>query len=161
MSLPVSHLFEPARARRIVLEPLAPTPPGTAPAQPPFPFFPLKDPADVLDYEVDFGPLLAGNPGDGIGAITVTIAPNNPGDLTLNSASANGTSALLWLASGQSGTVYTVTVAITTLAGRSFSRSVLLPCYSLSSLPTPPNALLTTGGLVLTDQNGNPILVTT
>ena len=160
MSTPATHVWQPSTARTVVLDGFVPVPRGTQPTVPALPIWPLKDPNDVLDYQFDVSAALAGNPGDGISSLGVTIAPDNPGDLALNSALANGTIAVLWLAAGQSGTVYTVTITITTFYGRTLARSVLLPVYSLSSLPVLPDDLITNTGLILTDQNGNPILIT-
>jgi hypothetical protein len=64
----------------------------------------------------------------------------------------------LWLSGGQAGTVYTITFGITTINGRSLQRSVLLPVLLLSVQVFPPNAIVTASGVVLTDQNGNPVL---
>ncbi len=160
MSSPATHVWQPSTARTIVLDGFVPVPRGTQPQTPARPMWPLKDPSDVLDYQFDISAALAGNPGDGIASLSVTIAPDNPGDLTLNAALANGAIAVFWFAAGQSGTVYTVTITITTFSARTMARSVLLPVYSLSSLPVLPNDLTTNTGLILTDQNGNPILIT-
>ena len=59
---------------------------------------------------------------------------------------------------GQAGTVYTITFVITTINGRSLQRSVLLPVLSLSVPVFPATAIVTADGVVLTDQNGNPVL---
>jgi hypothetical protein len=120
--------------------------------------WPTKDPHDVLDYQVNIAPAVAGNSGDVISTLTVSITPNNPGDLALNSASADGTSAVLWLAGGQAGTVYTVTLLMTTTNGRTVQRSILLPVLELSVPAVPTNAIQISAGVVLTDQNGNPVL---
>jgi hypothetical protein len=58
----------------------------------------------------------------------------------------------------QAGTIYTVNVVITTVNGRTINRTILLPVLHLSVPPIPPNALITDTGVVLTDQNGNPVL---
>jgi hypothetical protein len=121
--------------------------------------WPTKDPQDVLDYQVDITPAVLGNRGDAIAALSVSITPANPGDLTLNSMAVDGLSAVLWLSGGFAGTVYTVTLAISTTNGRSIQRSVLLPVLGLSSPAIPGNAIQTTTGVVITDQNGNPIVV--
>ena len=59
---------------------------------------------------------------------------------------------------GQAGTVYLLTLVITTVNGRTIQRSILLPVLSLSVPAIPSNALVTDSGVVLTDQNGNPVL---
>jgi hypothetical protein len=121
--------------------------------------WPTKDPADVLDYILDIGPAIVGNDGDAISAASVGISPSNPGDLELQSTSADGSRIVLWLSGGQAGTVYTITFVITTINGRSLQRSVLLPVMLLSVPIVPANAILTTTGMMLTDQNGNPVLL--
>jgi hypothetical protein len=120
--------------------------------------WPTKDPNDVLDYQLNISPALIGNEGDSIATLDVLIAPDNPGDLTLNEAQADGPSAVLWLSGGQAGTVYTITVLISTVTGRTLHRSILLPVLSLSAPPIPSNAIDIASGVVLTDQNGNPVL---
>lgn len=120
--------------------------------------WPTKDPRDVLDYQIDIAPAVAGNSGDIISAVTISITPNNPGDLALNSASVDGTSAILWLAGGQAGIVYTITLLMATTNGRTVQRSVLLPVLELSAQPIPGTAIQISTGVVLTDQNGNPVL---
>jgi len=142
-----------------MLDSFIPVPRGSEAIAPPPLNWPAKDPTDVLDYQFDISPALIGNDGDGISTLDVTIEPGNPGDLTLRSASADGTIAVLWLGDGQPGIVYTVTLAISTVNGRTINRSILLPVLNLSMPPIPPNALLTDLGVVLTDQNGNPVLI--
>jgi hypothetical protein len=120
--------------------------------------WPAKDPTDVLDYQLDISPAVIGDEGDGIASLDVSIAPGEPGDLSLQSSYADGTSAVIWLGGGQAGTVYTVTLLVTTGCGRTLQRSVLLPVLSLSSPAVPSTAIMTNAGLVITDQNGNPVL---
>jgi hypothetical protein len=121
--------------------------------------WPTKDPNDVLDYQINISPALIGNEGDSIATLDVFIMPNNPGDLVLNEVQADGPSAVLWLSEGQAGTVYTITLLISTINGRTLQRSVLLPVLLLSVPPVPPGAIDVSAGVVLTDQNGNPVLV--
>jgi hypothetical protein len=142
-----------------VIDSFVPVPRGAAAAAPPPLNWPTKDPRDVLDYQLDIAPAVVGNPHDAIATLSVSSAPDNPGDLSINSAVADGTSAVVWLAGGQAGTVYTVTLLITTTSGRTIQRSILLPVLELSVPPVPANALQTTIGVVVTDQNGNPILI--
>ena len=63
------------------------------------------------------------------------------------------------MSGGQSGTVYSVNLVISTVNGRIINRTILLPVLYLSVPPIPPNALITDAGVVLTDQNGNPVLI--
>jgi len=120
--------------------------------------WPTKDPKDVLDYRLDIAPALVGNDADSIATIDISILPNSPGDLSANGIAADGTTAVFWLSLGQAGTIYTVTILITTTNGRTLQRSVLLPVLLLSTPPVPPTAIQTSAGVVLTDQNGNPLL---
>ncbi|MBV9784769.1 MAG: hypothetical protein JO264_13250 [Acidisphaera sp.] len=159
MPTPATHVSKPSVARRVTLDDFVPVPRGAQSVPTPPLAWPAKDPADVLDYELDIRAALAGNEGDSIATLDVTIAPDAAGDLTLNSATADGTVAVLWLAAGQAGTTYTVTIAIGTAEGRSLSRAVLLPVTSLSSVANAPSGLTTDTGTVLTDQTGNPIVV--
>lgn len=158
MTTPAAHVWKPSVARTVTLDSFIPVPRGSSAVAPSPLNWPTKDPVDVLDYRFDIAPALAGNEGDGIATLDVTIEPDNPGDLSLNSANADGTVAVLWLSGGQAGSVYTITVAITTTNGRTINRSILLPVLNLSRPPVPPNAIVTDAGVVLTDQNGNPVL---
>ena len=158
MATPAVHISKPSSARTVLLDAFIPVPRGSIAVAPPPLNWPTKDPNDVLDYQLNISPALIGNEGDSIATLDVTIAPGNPGDLTLNQALADGPSAVLWLSGGQAGTVYTVTVVISTINGRALQRSVLLPVLFLSVPPVPPNAVDIATGVVLTDQNGNPVL---
>ena len=155
----VSHVWKPSSARLVVIDSFVPVPRGSVAVAPAPLNWPTKDPQDVLDYQVDITPAVLGNRGDAIAALSVSITPANPGDLTLNSMAVDGLSAVLWLSGGFAATVYTVTLAISTTNGRSIQRSVLLPVLGLSSPAIPGNAIQTTTGVVITDQNGNPIVV--
>jgi hypothetical protein len=158
MAIPATHVWKPSTARTVVIDSFIPVPRGSTAVAPPPLNWPTKDPNDVLDYRLDIAPAIVGNPGDSIATLDVTISPNEPGDLTLNSVTADGTEAVFWLSAGQASTVYVVTIVIGTVNGRIVQRSVLLPVLFLSVPPVPPTAILTTIGVVLTDQNGNPIL---
>jgi len=134
-------------------------PRGSSAVAPPPLNWPTKDPIDILDYQFDISPALIGNDGDAIATLDVTIEPAQPGDLTLRNAATDGAVAILWLSDGQSGIIYIVTLAITTVNGRTINRSILLPVLNLSVPPIPPDALITDTGVMLTDQNGNPVLI--
>ena len=158
MPTPATHIWKPSTARTVVLDAFVPVPRGSSAVAPPPLNWPTKDPIDVLDYRLDIAPALVGNDEDSIATLDVSIAPSNPGDLALNSVTADGCSAVLWLSGGQAGTVYNVTLLIGTTNGRTLQRSILLPVLALSNPPIPPSAILTSAGVVLTDQNGNPVL---
>jgi hypothetical protein len=158
MSTIASHVWKPSVARTVTLDAFVPVPRGTTSVVPAVPSWPLKDPGDLLDYQFDIAPALIGNDGDAISTLDITLCPANPGDLALSSTTADGTRAVLWLGGGQPGTTYTVTLTIGTQAGRTIARSVMLPVAALANLPPAPDALLTSNGTPLVDQNGNPIL---
>jgi hypothetical protein len=158
MSTTATHVWKPSSARTVVLDCFIPVPRGSASVAPAPLNWPTKDPTDILDYRFDVTPAVIGNDGDGIATLDVTIAPANPGDLALNSATADGNVAVLWLSGGRAGTVYSINIVIGTLNGRTISRNILLPVLCLSASPVPPNALVTDAGVIITDQNGNPVL---
>ena len=159
MPTPAPPVWRPSHARAVLLDSFVPVPRGAAASAPPPLSWPAKDPADILDYQFDVSPALLGNDGDSIVSLDVTIAPNGPGHLALVSSNADGQSALLWLAGGQAGTHYAVTLAIVTRNGRTISRVVRLPVLALSSTAMPDIVLLAGPGSGLTDENGNPITV--
>ena len=159
MSAPISHVWKPSDARLVRTDSFIPVPRGSAAAAPPPLNWPTKDPGDILDYILDIAPALVGNDGDGIATAIVSISPSNPGDLELQSVTADGCRIILWLSGGQAGLIYTITFVITTINGRSLQRSVLLPVLLLSVPIVPELALVTTSGVMLTDQNGNPVLM--
>ena len=159
MPTPAPHIWKPSSARTVVLDPFIAVPRGSAAVAPPPLNWPAKDPTDVLDYQLDISPAVTGNDGDAIATLDVAIEPDNPGGLVLTSAQADGNVAVLWLTEGQAGTVYTVTLVMTTLNGRKIRRSILLPVLYLSVPPVPPGALQTNMGLVLTDQHGDPLVI--
>jgi hypothetical protein len=136
-----------------------PVPRGSIPTTPGPLVWPAKDPADVLDYEFDISAALLANRGDSITTIDVQVTPNATGDLSLTSTGADGAIAVLWFSAGQVGTIYTVQITVGTADGRTVSRAVLLPVQSLGVASTPGNALTSDGGVIITDQNGNPILI--
>jgi hypothetical protein len=159
MSTVAPQMARPSNARRVVLDGFVPVPIGSLATAPDPLSWPAKDPGDILDYEFDISPALSGNDRDGIATIDVVIAPGGTGDLTLTSAVADGSVAVLWLAGGQIGTVYSVQVTIGTTAGRTIGRAIYLPVLALVSAQPPTSTLTTTSGEVLVDQAGNPVLI--
>ena len=127
---------------------------------PPLLNWPPKDPGDILDYILDISPAITGNDSDGIATLDVSVSPSAPGDLVLQSATTDGPHIVLWLAQGQAGTTYNITFIIKTNGGRCIQRTVILPVLLLSTPLVPSGALLTSSGVALTDQNGNPITAT-
>jgi hypothetical protein len=157
MTTPANHLWRPSNARYLQIDGFVPNPRGPQ-IPPPSPLkWPTKDPSDTLDYVFDITPALSANSGDAISTLDVTISPNNPGDVTLASATADGNLAVLWLTGGQAQTTYTVTITISTSGGRTLARSVSLPVIALASVPAPASALTTPSGQALTDPTGTPL----
>lgn len=159
MGTTANHVWRPSVARVLVVDGFVPGPRGVPVRMLATPAWPAKDPADVLDYQFDIAPALTGNDGDAVATLDVAISPANPGDLSLASAAADGARAVVWLQGGQAGTTYTVTLTIGTQAGRTLSRSVLLPVVALSAAVTAAEALTTDTGTTLTDSSGNAILL--
>lgn len=154
-----THIWRPSNARYLAIDGFVPVPRGTLPGVPAPLSWPAKDPADVLDYQFDVGAALVGNPGDAIAELTAAVTPTGIGDLLIDSTAAEGALAVIWFSAGNVGTVYTVVISLTTLSGRIMARSVLLPVLSLTSAVPPLSSLTTDQGVVITDQNGNPILL--
>jgi hypothetical protein len=154
-----THVWRPSSARRIVLDGFLPIPRGTLASVPPPLAWPAKDPSDILDYEFDISAALVGNEGDSIATVTTTVTPAASGDLSVTSIAADGAVAVLWCAGGRAGTTYVVQITVTTTSGRTLGRAVLLPVLQLTSAVPPANALVTDYGSIVTDQNGNPILL--
>ncbi len=159
MPTTVSQIATPSSARRIVLDTFVSTPGSTLLTTPPPLYWPPKDPGDLLDYELDASPALVGDEQDVISTINVQIVPNAAGDLTLNSVEAQGSIAVLRLAAGRPGVVYSVQITITTAAGRIIARAVWLPVLPLLAGVPNPAALTSTAGTAISDQWGDAILV--
>src|SRR3984957_21268612 len=107
MSTTLSHVWKPSNARLVLIDSFVPVPRGSSVAAPPPLNWPTKDPGDILDYILDISPAIVGNDGDGIATAAVSFTPSNPGDLELQSTTADGSRTILWLSGGQCGTVYT------------------------------------------------------
>ena len=159
MATTANHVWRPSAARILVMDEFVPGPRGVPATAAATPTWPAKDPADVLDYQFDIAPALTGNDGDAVATMDVAITPANPGDLSLSSAAADGSRAVLWLQGGQAGTTYLVTLTLGTQAGRTLSRSVALPVLSLSAVTTSMAVLTTDSGETLTDDAGNALLL--
>jgi hypothetical protein len=160
MSQGVPPLWQPSSARSVALDGLLPLPRGVMPADLPPLMWPIKDPGDILDYSLDLSAALAGDPTDQVATVAVTPQPNgNAGDLQVGRIVGSGTSAVIWFSAGVAGTTYAVQVTVGTLKGRVIGRTVLLPVQQLVGVASPVNPLTTDVGSIVTDQNGNPILV--
>jgi hypothetical protein len=85
--------------------------------------WPDKDPADVLDYALDWSDQLSlTSPADAISSATWTV----PAGLTAGVESVLGGVATIWLSAGVAGTDYTITCRIVTAGARTLERSVML-----------------------------------
>ncbi len=161
----VARAWKPSASRVVVLDGFLPMPRGAALPTPAPLTWPPKDPSDILDYEIDASQALLGNEGDVITSIAVAVQPS--GELLPGQVIADGQVAVLWFSGGVAGTTYVVQATIGTASGRVIGRAVLLPVQPLAAPPAPPgtpgasaaSALQTDAGIVLTDQNGAPILV--
>lgn len=79
-----------------------------------------KDPAEVLDYTVDFALQLAEDGGDTISAHVVTP----PAGITKMTDSHTTTAITAWLSAGTAGTNYPIVYRATTTAGRVYERTI-------------------------------------
>lgn len=158
MATPASHVLKPSWSRVVIIDSFIAVPRGSEAIAPPALNWPAKDPCDLLDYVIEFSPAVLGNDGDSILTLDVTVTPDAPGDLSMTNCGADGTRAVLWFSGGQAGTVYVVTVVVNTVNGRTIQRSILLPVLLLSTPAIPAMAIQTSLGVVITDQNGNPVL---
>lgn len=159
MATAASHIWRPSASRVLLIDGFVPGPRGYSNHPAATLRWPAKDPADILDYQFDIAPALAGNDGDAISTIDVLITPANDGDLALVSSAADGTRAVLWFQGGMPSIVYNVTVMIGTETGRLISRSVLLPVITLASQQASDLPLTTEGGAVLVDSDGNALIL--
>lgn len=74
----------------------------------------LKQPADVMDYDLDYSEWLT--PGDNVDSTVIDIAPS--GALEAVSVFVQDPRIKLWLSGGTTGTTYKVTATTTTADGR-------------------------------------------
>lgn len=81
----------------------------------------LKDPAAVLDYQIDWSSWL------GVDTITSSSWTASTG-LTVDSNSNTSTTATAWVSGGTAGTTYQLTNQITTAGGRTDERTISIAC---------------------------------
>ena len=74
----------------------------------------FKDPADVLDYDIDYGDWIAS--GDTITTVTTSVSP--AGELAVDSVQISSPEVKIWVSGGEAGSTYTITVTASTTAGR-------------------------------------------
>lgn len=72
-----------------------------------------KQPADVLDYDVEYSDFMGGI--DALSSKTVTATPTG---INVDSSSIVGTRVKVWLSGGTNGVTYKITVTATTSDGR-------------------------------------------
>lgn len=159
MATTASHVWRPSASRVLMLDGFIPGPRGFPLTPPAILQWPAKDPADVLDYQLDIAPALYGNDGDAISTIDVAITPSDLGDLALVSSAADGTRAVVWLQGGKIGSKYSVNLTVGTEAGRQISRSILLPVIAYSAAGASNLPIILEDGSTLVDASGNPIVL--
>jgi len=157
MATAATYSWIPSTARTVCVEGFGGIPRGTFLTCATPLAWPAKDPTETLDYVLDVAEALAGNEGDAIATLDVQIIPDNPGDLALQSSSADGSQAILWLTAGFPGTSYAVTITIGTNGGRVLARTVILPVVTLAVQPIIPNAITDQTGAPITTQTDSPI----
>lgn len=155
MATQATHLWRPSSARVLTLDSFVPVARGSAAtATAPAPqAWPMKDPGDVLDYQIDLSPAVVGNDGDSIVTIDVAINPSASGDLTLLSVSADDPRIVLWFGAGVAGVTYTVTLHVGMTSGRQIARDFLLPVIQLATA-SGGGALLAAPGQAVVTQAG-------
>ncbi len=160
-----ARAWRPSNARAVVLDGYLPLPRGVAPPTVAPLSWPPKDPSDVLDYEIDASQALLGNDGDTVASLSVSVQP--PDELLPGQSFVDGQTAIVWFSGGVAGTTYVVQATLMTAAGRTIGRAILMPVQALATDAAPPAtpgasaqaALTTPAGVVVTDQNGAPVLV--
>lgn len=83
--------------------------------------WPPKDPDDVLDYSIDWTPVLEVD-GDTLAGATWDV----PDGLTKDSDAIAGAKAVVWISGGEDGVRYEIGCKITTGGGRTYDRTVEL-----------------------------------
>jgi len=83
-------------------------------------FLGRKDPDELQDYTIDWAALLGT---DTISTSTWTV----PSGLTSSATSKTTTTATVWLSGGTGGQEYEVMNEITTVAGRTYQKTIVIP----------------------------------
>jgi hypothetical protein len=133
-----TSLYVPSPARTIVYTGWLTTPLNAVPV----PMnWPSKNPADVLDFSVDFSAWLADTDDDLIVAATLTPATTVRGDINI-AYPLIVTSQMItaWLSYGQAGGTYEIEFSVNTFIGRTATFSVLLNVLNVLPNPTPPGS---------------------
>lgn len=74
----------------------------------------LKDPADVLDYDISYEDWITDD--DTITTVATSVSPT--GALAVDSVSVSSPDVKVWVSGGTAGSTYTVTVTASTSGGR-------------------------------------------
>ena len=84
-----------------------------------------KDPADVIDYPLDFTQLLQSD--------TISTATVTADNVTIDSSAISGNVVTIWVSAGTDGTIATVTIKIVTANAtpRTFERSFKIKVENL------------------------------
>lgn len=85
-----------------------------------------KQPADVLDYDIDYATWLPDN--DAIDTATATVTPAGGMEVDLTLIIENNTRVKIWVSGGVSGTTYKVEITVTTEDGRVKQDEVRFRC---------------------------------
>ena len=88
----------------------------------------IKDPADVKDYAIEWGDVLAAET-DTLSTSAWSISdPPGLTVATVPAPSISGTKTILWVSGGVANTQYALTNTVTTTGGRTHERSITIPC---------------------------------
>lgn len=101
--------------------------------------FPEKEPADVLDYQIDATAKIA-DMADTISSASVAVAPSGLGEMVASRIAVNGSFITIWLAGGMPARVYQIDVQVMTTGQRTYEWTAVVPINSdLATYPiTPP-----------------------
>lgn len=158
MATAAIYISRPSLARVVCIEGFGPQIRGQALSTTPL-NWPVKDPADLLDYVMDTSAAFFGVETDGIVSLDVSVSPQETQGLTLESCAVDGERAVMWFSGGVPGHDYIVTVSIGTAGGRYLLRGATLPVQSLSPMIYPVSNDLVDGyNNPLIDQKRNPLL---
>ena len=100
--------------------------------------FPVKEPDEVLDYQIDATTKIA-DAADMINGVSVSIAPSGTGEMTAGRIAVNGSFITVWLYGGIAARVYQVNVQVTTTDNRTYEWPVVVQIsIDLASYPIIP-----------------------
>jgi len=96
--------------------------------------WPEKDPAELLDYALNFAPVFDSNPASPTGDTIQSVVWTVPADLTLHQQLVSGNVAVAWLSGGQSGAHYMIRCVAASLQGRTGTLAAELPVRTHKAL---------------------------